>query len=200
MSGTETVRRRATIMEGDRHEFLQADGSWGGCGGPRYCRECGREAQGSPLPMATPATIAAQMLLASQQREDLTDANAGIEVIQADRQRMVLYENGRGIPLHSDFARAILAGEHDDDRRVQAFARHRLAFTPPAGQVAEGMSRAGREDWILVPREPTDAMAQAVIDQTWLGEIPVEITWEGVAEVLRVMIAATPSADGEAGK
>lgn len=23
-----------------RHEFLQADGSWKRCGGPRYCREC----------------------------------------------------------------------------------------------------------------------------------------------------------------
>lgn len=51
------VRRRATIMQGDRHEFLQAGGSWGGCGGPGFCRECNRAAdafQCDECPMADP--------------------------------------------------------------------------------------------------------------------------------------------------
>lgn len=57
MSQGDKVRRCATIMDGDRHEFLQADGSWGRCGGPRYCRECNRAAdifQCDECPMADP--------------------------------------------------------------------------------------------------------------------------------------------------
>lgn len=47
--------------------------------------------------------------------------------------------------------------------------------------------------WKLSPVEPTEEMAAAVLERTWLGEEPLDVTWEMVAEVLRVMLDAAPA-------
>jgi streptomycin 6-kinase len=54
-----------------------------------------------------------------------------VEVTQADREAMIAYECARPVGLSYVFREAVRDGHHDDDSRVQAFARHRL--TSPYG-------------------------------------------------------------------
>ena len=69
---------------------------------------------------------------------------------QCDRQAMVDYQNPSYISINMDVAAEVLAGKRDDDHRVQAFARHRLAAEQRgferaqemAGEVALGLRQA----------------------------------------------------------
>lgn len=76
-------------------------------------------------------------------------------------------------------------GVHGDTKAetIAAWNRRAPNPTPPADL----------GDFVLVPREPTEGMARAVLERTWLGEEPFDVKWEDVAEVLRVMIAAAPA-------
>ncbi len=57
-----------------------------------------------------------------------------MQIDQRDREAMVAYENARPIGLNPVFEERVLAGRHDDDHRVQAFARHR---SPDTARIAE---------------------------------------------------------------
>lgn len=59
------------------------------------------------------------------------------EVTQADRDAFIDYEKNTSIGLNPTFCAAIRAGDHDADRRIQAFARHREAHRTAASQASD---------------------------------------------------------------
>lgn len=66
-----------------------------------------------------------------------------VKVEQIDREHAVEYERLSAVPLSEAFAASILRGECDADRRVQFFARVRLATRPaPAEDAVERVAKA----------------------------------------------------------
>lgn len=59
---------------------------------------------------------------------------------------------------------------------------------------------AVRGDWVLVPREPTEAMCKAAFESTWIGEIPSDIDATNMEDIYRAMLQASPVPNTAAGQ
>lgn len=105
--------------------------------------------------------------------------NAKIEVVQADRDAATeCVEQG----LSNPYPAAVLGGLHDDWHLVQAFARHRLAHTPPAADGVVERYLSHRFQWAAPGDQQEDAWLLRFCDKErgdciWTGEDAEAEAW-----------------------
>jgi len=114
------------------------------------------------------------------------------EPIEADREAaanaVLAYREHKS----NDWQGRIRRGECDDGVMVQAFTRHRLAFSTPAASEVEG--------WKLVPIEPTEAMLDASWKLTGESKEMRARVHDRYKRHYQAMLAATPPTEGYKGE